>query len=514
LIKKILIISFLFSSIIFCQDTTKSQVLKNNRPRSLYPLVKPKQAPYPLLAGYLLRKEADKGDPFAEHELGIRYLLGIGFPKDTVQAVNWIGKAANKGLSSAQFNYAIMLGEGVGTEWNPFEAFKQFKNAAHAGMPEAQYAYGIQFTDNFVVNKNLSTAYKWVKESSKNNYKPAEETLKRLEEMGVVPNDVDSLVNGELIPINTQPQSTLLLSDDKQLDFFEFAIDTLSPNQSDKNINDLLDKDKEKLKMHLSLNNGKSLESLKDTSGLGLLLYAADNGSPEALLLLGRMYTSGIGVEQDSIKAAENYIRAYRLGGFKAAELLVKMINDAGFYDKLKNGVDENKARPMYVWSSLSALGLDFSITYDQVFEFMKKSSDLDFLPAKIELGLAYYNGEIVEKDIQKAKEYWLLAMKSGSTEAKVRLALLNVTNSDDNEIQKEAVKTLKEFSNNGSVLAQGYLGYCYETGSGIVQNKSKAVRLYRQAMYRGNEAAFNRLKKMYDDIRPIEEEFQIYEDK
>ena len=65
--------------------------------------------------------------------------------------------------------------------------------------------------------------------------------------------------------------------------------------------------------------------------------------------------------------------------------------------------------------------------------------------------------------------------------------------------------------ANQGSVLAQAALAYCYENGIGVDKRKSMAARLYRQAAYRGNENAYNSLKRMYDEIRPDDEEFEIY---
>ncbi|PJA95887.1 MAG: hypothetical protein CO129_09505 [Ignavibacteriales bacterium CG_4_9_14_3_um_filter_34_10] len=65
--------------------------------------------------------------------------------------------------------------------------------------------------------------------------------------------------------------------------------------------------------------------------------------------------------------------------------------------------------------------------------------------------------------------------------------------------------------ANSGSVLSQAYLGFCYENGIGIKQQKSEAERLYRLAAKRGNQAAYNSLKRMYDELRPESEEFKIY---
>jgi TPR repeat protein len=61
-------------------------------------------------------------------------------------------------------------------------------------------------------------------------------------------------------------------------------------------------------------------------------------------------------------------------------------------------------------------------------------------------------------------------------------------------------------------VLAQVALGYCYETGSGVVPSDSEAARLYRAAAQRGSQDAYYALKRMHDRIRPANKEFQIDE--
>ena len=75
-----------------------------------------------------------------------------------------------------------------------------------------------------------------------------------------------------------------------------------------------------------------------------------------------------------------------------------------------------------------------------------------------------------------------------------------------------DEIKIFKESAKSGSVLAQSALAYCYEKGIGVVPDKPEAVELYRKAAQRGNMAAYNSLKRMYDEIRPPNKEFAIYE--
>ena len=151
-----IVILFLTINVFVLGQKTKSEAFKKEGFQPKTPLITPKYPSYNLAATYHLKEKAAKGDPFAQHELGIRYILGISLPFDTSKAAYWIGKAASKNLPAANFNYGIMLHGGMGTDWNPFEAFKNFKVAAESGMEQAQYIIGLMYIDNLIVNKNIN----------------------------------------------------------------------------------------------------------------------------------------------------------------------------------------------------------------------------------------------------------------------------------------------------------------------------------------------------------------------
>jgi TPR repeat protein len=60
-------------------------------------------------------------------------------------------------------------------------------------------------------------------------------------------------------------------------------------------------------------------------------------------------------------------------------------------------------------------------------------------------------------------------------------------------------------------VLAQVALGYAYENGIGVELNKSEAVKYFRFAAQRGNRFAYEELKRIYDEIRPNDSQFNLY---
>jgi TPR repeat protein len=63
---------------------------------------------------------------------------------------------------------------------------------------------------------------------------------------------------------------------------------------------------------------------------------------------------------------------------------------------------------------------------------------------------------------------------------------------------------------NEGSVLAQATLAYCYQRGIGTEKSIPIAVKYYRLAAQRGSQYAFNQLKGLYNSVRPDNKEFQL----
>lgn len=498
-------------SINYAQDTTKSLVIKTNRPPAKYPLVKPLVYGYPLMAAYLLVQEANAGDPFAQHELALRYLFGKGFPADTTVAIKWLKKAVDKNLPYARFNYAIMLNNGVGSSWNPYLAFKNFKFAADFGMPEAEYAVGIFYTDNLVVNRDYNEAYRWIKKAADADLDYAKETLKKLKESGLVDISFDETIKEEETSSLIPPGSVSLIQQDWQLDYYNFESDSLDEEKGLENVQQLLNKNKNELKRIIGISDSLSFSGLSDTSATALIDMASKSGSPEALYIAGMSNYKGIEQDTNYIKAASLFLRAFRLGFTSGAKQLITLVQSEKFFKDLKDSVDRGNADAMYTWAGLIAIGFDFQLTHQQAFDLLKKAEVQNHIASIIEIGLAYYSGSIVKKDKVKAFEYWDKAAELGSLEANVRLAFSLIL-----ETQKDInfqLSVLQGAADEGSVLAESALGYCYENGIGVQMDKAVAANYYRKASQRGNQAAFISLKKMYDSIRPDEEIFQIYDE-
>lgn len=504
----LLIIFWLGLSIQINSQSVQSEAYKKKGLSRHSSLINPKYPSYNLAATFVLKEKARSGDPFAQHELGLRYIMGIGLPKDTVKAAYWIGKAADKKLPAANFNYAIMLHGGIGTKWNPFEAYKNFKVSAESGMEQAQYILGLMYTDNLIVNKNLMEAKKWLKKSAEKGFEEAKKVLAEFEKQGIKIND-NELPDNDNDGNNSLLNSSTLFSSEYELEFYNFGADSLTDEEEQESLNKILLSKSADLKRMLKIESNASNKEIIDTTAFGLINFAAKSGSPEAILIKARLIEKGLGVEKNLVLAASNYLKAFRLGSFKAAESLLKISLTENFYTKLESEIKNNNPEAMFVWAGLIALGMDYSLSEKQAFELLEKASKKEHINSIIEIGLAYLSGTLVKKDSISAINNFKLAYELGSSEAKVRLAFLDVRNKSS-KTRKESFNTLNEFAGKGSVLAQAALAFLYENGVYVHQNKGKAANLYRQASQRGNEAAYNSLRNMYDKIRPKDEMFQI----
>ncbi len=494
---------FAFILSLEAQDTIRSDVFRNDFSQRKQ-IIKAKYPSYSLIAGYILTSDANKGDPYAQHELALRYLLGNGFPKDTAKAIYWIRKAVDQNLPIARFNYGIMLYNGIGVPWNPFEAYQNFKFASESHLPEAQFALALLYIDNLVVTRDYNSAYKLFKQAAKSKFKPAEEALLQLLKSGFIPpSDTNVIVNKKRIEEQEQ-----LLKQDWDYDFINF--ENNEKDTSEAFVKNIFKKNYNELKNLFGIEN--IIDDKIDTTAISILKLAAINGSPEALYILGRLYEKGIFYKKDYVLSAVNLLQAYRLGSYKAGEILFRLVLDEKFINQIKEKVIKNDPDAMYSWAVITALGFSNNLANNQSLDLLKKAVDKKHIPSIIELGLLYFNGTLVEKNISKANEYWQTAKSLGSKEAEVRLILAQLNESTPAQNKRELFNKIKILSEEGSVLAQSVLAYCYEKGIGTKENKLLAVRYYRIASQRGNQSAYYSLKRMYDEIRPDDEQFKIYE--
>jgi len=483
------------------QTHPNSPVYKDYKPADSSSIFRKVDDSFQLWQSYFLIKEANSGNPLAQHELGIRYLTGRGYPPDSAKSYYWIKKAADKELPPANYNLALLLNNGWGTEWNPYEAYRRFSSAAKDSMPEALFAIGLLNTDNLVVPRNYKKAYDYIKASADMGFKPAREILIEFQKLGY----------GSKSAFEADEANAALNYEEETSGITFFEIETDSSRIDDLTLlRDLIKEEGDHFSKNLGIITLSNTTLKADSTIMVIIKAAAEAGSPEALTLLGRCYEKGIGVKKDRVRAAVEYIRALRLDSRKGSLLIWGLLEDNSFLDELNSRLKANDLHTQFVWATLTALQLSNQLNDKDAFDLLVKAARQSYIPAIIELGMCYYSGIFVEQNRVTADSIWKSAAEMGSKEAEVRIAISNLQDENNSHAPGKDLQRLSLASDQGSLIAVVALAYCYLNGIGVEKNKAEAVELYRKAAQRGSRGAQNALRRIYDEIRPEENEFLV----
>jgi hypothetical protein len=491
------------------QQKQDSPVFKAKKPMTLPPLVRPADPVYETLQTFLLARRAAAGDAPAQHELGIRYLLGMGVQADTALAAHWIGNVV-----PARFNLAIMQYNGWGTPWDPFGAFKSLSWCSDRKMMEAEFFLGLFYVEGYVVPADLPHALELMERSAGKGFKPAVETVPRLKEymqQVAAASNPDSAAAASASAPGSAPAAASLSPV-----FLEFDQDTTSTPGLGALLQAAMEGGNSSLPQALGLMKPDDATTKLDSAAEARVRSAADAGSPEALTFLGRAAELGRGTQRDLVGAAALYLRAIRMESPRAPGHLYGILGLPEFVTELKARTGAENPEAMYAWGTAAGLGFDGQlamagavITPLQAKGFLSTAARAGYAPAMIELGLGELSGRWGAARPFEAYKLWERAATTGNMEAMVRLAILDVRGSDTS-LFPAAVQVLRQGIERGSVLAEVGLGFCYETGRGVPVSPAEAARLYRDGARRGSSDAQRALRRLHDRIRPSDPAFVI----
>jgi len=506
--------------VVFAQRTQDSPVFKDYVAPDELPRLRRSDHLYQIWQTFLISRKASAGDVLAQHELGLRYFVGIGVQADTVKAAVWIKKAADQNLREARFNLGLLTYYGWGTPWDPFETYRHLLYSASHGMLDAQYFMSIFHIENLVVPRYLDSARVWAQMAVDGGHKSAGELLAFIDEQIKIQRasaDADASANTSGSAAFAAAGAPSGGGQPALPVFVDFEPDTSDGEGLGTLLKSALERAGPETKQALGMSQLLEQGSETDSATFEAVLRAANAGSPEALALLGRSYENGTGVSPDPVLASFYYVRAIRMGSPRAPRLLWSLSQRDGFVTELKSRAERNDPAAMFAWAGMVALGFNglliqqgAQITEEQALRFLQKASAGGHIPSMIELGLCYYSGRWTPPDVDSALVQWEMARSAGSREAEVRIVVSRVREASGGWLAEADIELLHEAVLEGSVLAEVALGYCYETGTGVSESFSEAVRLYRAGYRRGSRDAYRALRRLHDQIRPEEERFAL----
>lgn len=131
----------------------------------------PEPPSVPPEAAWQTSAAAHTGDTYAQLRLGMLYLTGTGYAKDTAAAWAWFEKAAENGNDDALVMQGTMLFNGLGVKRDRVAALALFEKAAQNGNKRALFELGtIHYRGQFM---NREKAEVYFKKAVEKGYTPA-----------------------------------------------------------------------------------------------------------------------------------------------------------------------------------------------------------------------------------------------------------------------------------------------------------------------------------------------------
>lgn len=188
----------------------------------------------------------------------------------------------------------------------------------------------------------------------------------------------------------------------------------------------------------------------------------ADLGSNWAMNNLGMMYENGTGVEPNLDDALDCYRKAYEQMGDAAGDA-------ANHIGTIYHNVFKD---------------------YEEAVLWYRQGAELYNDWAMFNLGTMYKDGLGVAKDMEKASECFLDAYDHNGDAAGTAADEIGGIYAFSWQDNKEAVEWYRRGAELGSDLAMHDLGWMYDNGKGVEEDKDKAMEYYRKAYDRQGKAA------------------------
>lgn len=125
----------------------------------------------------LLLPLAEKGNAFAQYNVGVMYAQGLGTANNDEKAVHWYRKAAKQGYPEAQSNLALMYESGRGVETDYQRAMDWYLKAAAQGYALAQHNIGSLYFNGYGVPKDDKKAFEWYQKAANQGLPLAQNAL-------------------------------------------------------------------------------------------------------------------------------------------------------------------------------------------------------------------------------------------------------------------------------------------------------------------------------------------------
>jgi TPR repeat protein len=209
----------------------------------------------------------------------------------------------------------------------------------------------------------------------------------------------------------------------------------------------------------------------------------AEQGDPDAQIVLGLAYLSGHGVAPDEAQGWTWFCKPARQGNKKSY---------AKYGNRYAQGFTEKLLE-----LKCSAAAQDDAQDKKNPLRDLRERAERGDAEAQYELGRSYASGEFgLKRDRAQAAAWYRKAAEQGNTDAQFWLGIL-YDRPDDDGNDALAVAWYRKAAERGDSRAQYYLGTKYIQGRGVEKNDAQALAWFRKAAEQGDFQAERALIEM-----------------
>lgn len=385
------------------------------------------------------RRAAEAGQAKAQYNLGLMYANGVGVEQNYQEALRWYHKSAEKGFSSAQYILAGKYATGQGVDRDIRQALVWYLKASEKGNSRAMFKLGQMFS---VPQEEL-----------------ANQCFEQAAEKGVLEAQM-------VVGARSEASAS---GDGKANAWYQRAAESGFPAAQ--------------YVVGTNFHAGKGVE--KDLSQ-ALVWYrkAARQGFAAAQSQLGMMYAQGDGVARDYRQAIAWLSRAAGQDDSEAQYQLALLYEQG-----LGVAADPLQAETWFMKAAeqgdvRSQLHLAKLMEVDRPLlslEMYERAAGQGNLEARFALGKIFAEGQIVERDFDKALSLLHEVSQEGLVEAKVALAELL-----DREVLAMTAAWYRQAAESGDEQAQWILGSRLDSGQGIALDQKESLFWFMLAAEKG----------------------------
>lgn len=382
----------------------------------------------PLISNDRLTDDEVKEKASEMVEIGESYYFGRGVNKNNKEALKYFSQAAKLGDEYAEAYLGLFYEKGLGTKRDYTVASKWYYKAAVKGNSFSQYSLAMLFLNGTGVSKDYSKAMMWLQKSAENDYVPAFYQLGRVYYNGL---GVEKNANSAFKWYKKSAEGNLGAA--------QYALSFMYKNGEG-----------------CKQNNVKAYYWIEK---------AAENEYDDAYYIVGKSYLEGIYFDVNYEKAYYYLKKGYEALDTNCIESLGDMYINGLYVDKnIAYGLDLYEKCIDYgnkdIFYKMGKVYEDEGLIRQAISSY-NKGHDNGELKCTQRLGIIYYNGEGVIRDLDKAINYMEVAANKKAPHAMYMLgiAYLRLNKFGENTLAKTK-ELLEEAVELKSPYAAEYLAY------------------------------------------------------